>query len=191
MNTELIHIEGGSCHSTGDDHESSGGSICIDEDEEEDDDEVELDEGGGNGKGTDGGGSSSGGPAAGGGGTKAHSACGKRKRERDSPCWKYFDDDPSDPTVVICTMCKKRLKTGGGTSNARQHVLRIHKDVATADGLIEPTIRQTKIDGKVLYHPNYVRQATKWIVMTYRVSEMSEWGNLVCPLNTAAVATLK
>lgn len=186
MSVEPIDIEDGSPHGAADDKEGSEDSVYVDGESEEDEDE--SDEGDGDEqkqKGTEGGEPGGGGSAAGGGGTKAQSVSGnKRKRERDSPCWKYFEDDPKDPTVVVCTMCKKRIKTGGGTTNARQHVMRMHKNIATADGLVEATIRQQKIDGKVLFHPNYVRKAAKWIVKNYLVSDLSGWVSLEseCPV---------
>ncbi|VEN49326.1 unnamed protein product [Callosobruchus maculatus] len=48
----------------------------------------------------------------------------KHKVMSTSACWKYFTK--CDKSEAQCHLCPKRVKTGGGTSNLRQHLERRH-----------------------------------------------------------------
>lgn len=119
-------------------------------------------EGGGS---TEGGGSAVGGGSAGGarGSPMPSQAFVKRaKRDHESDVWKYFQPVEGDTSVAVCLLCKKTLKTGGGTSNQRAQICRTHPKEAIADGLVEnKRTTQASLDGHLVFAPGYLKQAVK------------------------------
>ena len=61
--------------------------------------------------------------------------------------------------MVLCQLCTphKPIITGGGTTNQRQHVIRVHHAVAVADGIISTTkSTQASLDGHVVIAPYFI-----------------------------------
>lgn len=50
-----------------------------------------------------------------------------------SSVWRYFTK--TEATKASCKLCSKTLKTGGGTSNLKQHLIHKHPKIEIQDGV--------------------------------------------------------